>query len=417
MPAAASTRGSAVAGNSGADFAADPTPGLFLTLFRDSAMIWDRRAVQLPPGRTEMAFKPVPDKVDTRTATLVSLTAPDSISVRAQPSSDDASVKALTWAVTTKSASEHVLEAAYVTPMITWRAHYRLHLRSYGPDSASAPSRPRPAGRLSGYLEISNHSDMPLRDVHLRVTDSRRSAPADDEGKPNHTDEPRFLHVPEPVTLAPRATALVPFMSTDSELWAVAHGLLYDPVARHLRGRARQPKLRRDFGLRDEENPHPRTRAILELGASSARAADSATLKSLPAGLMTVVADTERGNPRVVGSGPAFAIRDGVKSTYVELGPNPEPGGVEVTRQQTDFFRDDRAERLVEEIRITLVNRDSVSRRVLVREHMYRGRNWSVGYNNGVGTPRKVGVQTIHFDVEVAPGDSQTIIYRVVYTW
>lgn len=403
-----------------------PAPGLILTLFRDSAMIWDRRTVELPVGDTEVVFEPALDNIDARSATLVSLTAPDSISVRANPPSQTAGTQPLRWTVTTKKAGAHLLEAAYVSTHVTWRARYRLHVRADQPtppdgDEAGAPESW--TGQLGGSLEITNHSKMPLKDALIRVTDTRRIEPRASESSGAEATggdiaEPRFIDVPQRVSLAARTTTLVPLLAADSEPWPLVRGLLFDPVKTDLRGRARKPKLRRDYGLRDEENPRLDVRTIVELqpdlatGASGARS--PAALATLPAGHMTVVADTERGSPRALGGGQAFERLTGAKSRHVEVGSLKS---VRVYRRQADFFLDEYAERLVEEIRITLENRDVRAHRVLVREHMYRGRNWSVGYHNGVGNPSKIGVQSVRFDVDLAPGETQMIVYRVVYTW
>ena len=402
------------------------TSGLVLTLFRDGATVWDRRRVKLPAGDTDVVFTPVPEGIDARSATLVSLSAPDSISVRAREiPAGSSEPRSLTWTVTARKAGEHLLEAAYVTTHITWRAHYRLHVR---PDASRPPTRDRAdealLGQLSGHLEISNHTTLSLKDALVRVADTRRVASdtgGAHRGKAGAGDaqEPQFQSLPRRISLDPRSTALVPLFDGETAPWPVAYGLLYDPVDSNLRGRSRKPKLRRDYGVRDEDNPRDVVRAIVELGARRPGATpgaetDLATLTALPEGQMTVVADSERGTPRIVGSGRAFERQGDAKSTHAEFGVSDS---VRVTRRQTDFFLDEYAERLIEEIRVSLENRDTRPHRVLVREHMYRGRNWSVGYHNGVGNPRKIGVQTVRFDVELPPGESQTIVYRVIYTW
>lgn len=422
----------------GADAVADgmdadpPEPGVIVTLFRDGAMIWNRRNVDLSAGLEVVEFAPVPANVDARSATLVSLTAPDSISVLAQepptpPPADRP--RSLSWTVTTDSTRTHLLEAAYVSPHITWRAHYRLHI-------APAPSGGREGsdaseswtGHLSGYLEISNHTSVTIKDAIIRVADTRRVADpgvdgvhdADADADESGDDAgPRFIRLPGRVTLAPRATVQVPLIPAHSEPWPLVHRLLYDPVIPELRGRIRRPDLRRDYGLRDEENPRLGVRTIIEFGDRPDTAPDSAPspldLALLPAGRMTVVADTDSGAPRAIGAGLAFERLSDAKSRHVELGTSK--AAVEIDRRQTDFFMDEYAERLVEEIRITFHNRDARAHRVFVREHMYRGHNWSVGYNNGVGQPRKLGVQTVRFDVDLAAGASETIMYRVIYSW
>ena len=86
-------------------------------------------------------------------------------------------------------------------------------------------------------------------------------------------------------------------------------------------------------------------------------------------------------------------------------------------RRQTDFSYSEVKKRLVEELRITIVNSNPAAARVLCREHLYRGLNWALAYHNDVGKLRKTAPQEIEFEVDVPAKAEIEIMYRVVYTW
>jgi hypothetical protein len=89
---------------------------------------------------------------------------------------------------------------------------------------------------------------------------------------------------------------------------------------------------------------------------------------------------------------------------------------VSATRKQTDFAIDADAKRLIEEITIELDNKGPTDAVVLVREHLYRGLNWSLAYYS-VPALEKEGPQQISMRV-TAPAKRKTkVSYRVVYTW
>ena len=73
-------------------------------------------------------------------------------------------------------------------------------------------------------------------------------------------------------------------------------------------------------------------------------------------------------------------------------------------------------ERLVEEFKLTFTNHGARPQRVVAREHMYRGKCWSLVYYS---TPdvAKEGEQRVSLRVVVPAHGEVAIVYRVSYKW
>jgi hypothetical protein len=90
--------------------------------------------------------------------------------------------------------------------------------------------------------------------------------------------------------------------------------------------------------------------------------------------------------------------------------------GVTATRERREFTVDEDARRLTEEFLITIDNKRTIAAEILVREHLYRGQNWTLAYHSAPGAT-KDGPQQISLRMSV-PAKSQTkLLYVVVYTW
>ena len=98
----------------------------------------------------------------------------------------------------------------------------------------------------------------------------------------------------------------------------------------------------------------------------------------------------------------------------ISVGRVPEVRG---RRRQSDFDYDPVAKRLVEEISVTLQNDGELPVRVTVREHLYRGQNWTLAYHSALSAAVKEGAQQFRLPVVVPPGGTERVVYRVVYTW
>ena len=65
---------------------------------------------------------------------------------------------------------------------------------------------------------------------------------------------------------------------------------------------------------------------------------------------------------------------------------------------------------------ITLDNEREAPASVLVREHLYRGQNWTLAYHSAAAAAKE-GAQQIALRAEVPAKSKLKILYVVVYTW
>jgi hypothetical protein len=90
--------------------------------------------------------------------------------------------------------------------------------------------------------------------------------------------------------------------------------------------------------------------------------------------------------------------------------------GVTGKRERRDFTIDDDNKRLVEEFVLTLTNTRAVPVEVVLREHLYRGQNWTLAYRS-VLEAQKEGAQQISMRTTVPAHGATKVLYVVVYTW
>ena len=77
---------------------------------------------------------------------------------------------------------------------------------------------------------------------------------------------------------------------------------------------------------------------------------------------------------------------------------------------------DDDDKRLVEEFVLTIKNTRKVPVDVVLREHLYRGQNWTLAYQTA-REPTKEGPQQISLRTTVPASGEGKVLYVVVYTW
>ncbi|MBL9015808.1 MAG: hypothetical protein JNL83_16605 [Myxococcales bacterium] len=90
--------------------------------------------------------------------------------------------------------------------------------------------------------------------------------------------------------------------------------------------------------------------------------------------------------------------------------------GVTGKRERRDFTIDDDGKRLVEEFVLTLTSTRAVPVEVVLREHLYRGQNWTLAYRSALDA-EKEGPQQISMRTTVPAHGETKVLYVVVYTW
>ncbi len=84
-------------------------------------------------------------------------------------------------------------------------------------------------------------------------------------------------------------------------------------------------------------------------------------------------------------------------------------------RTQRSCEGDDTGRSLTEEIEVRVDNRGKVAVDVVVREHLFRWRNWKLVAEDVKGVA--VGPQTREYRLRLPPGGSRTVSYTVEYAW
>ena len=84
-------------------------------------------------------------------------------------------------------------------------------------------------------------------------------------------------------------------------------------------------------------------------------------------------------------------------------------------RKVIDFKVDSNRRTMTETVEIEVRNQKKVVQNVVVREHLYRWRNWEIVERNEPF--EKVDSNTVEWNLRIAPEATGRIRYEVVYTW
>ena len=80
-----------------------------------------------------------------------------------------------------------------------------------------------------------------------------------------------------------------------------------------------------------------------------------------------------------------------------------------------DFSVDKKAKRMSETIEIEVRNQKKTIATVVVRENLYRWKNWKIAERN---LPfKKINSNTVEWELEIAPEATSRIRYKVDYSW
>jgi hypothetical protein len=280
-------------------------------------------------------------------------------------------------------AGRSVVKLGYATTALSWRARYTV-------------TRSGDTGAVRGELALRNRTRVALT-AHVRVIDdtlgARRSAtrdslrkalagasdlPARDLGRIATADGARGVLIAGPRRLRP---ALV--------LDAVGHALDHPGAAP-----ATEPAL----GART-------TRVAVTDCVEVAR---EPTDRGLPGGDVELI---ERG--QVIGRGRIYeAVGRLARGETIAVG---EARGLVGVRERRGWDLDDDRRRLSEEFLVTIESVRNADSEVLVREHLYRGENWTLAYQSAPAG--KEGAQQIGLRAVVPANGQAKVLYVVVYTW
>ena len=98
-----------------------------------------------------------------------------------------------------------------------------------------------------------------------------------------------------------------------------------------------------------------------------------------------------------------------------ELGAAGLPAGPLRVLERRGWAKDDDQQRFSEELLITIDNARPLPVDIVIREHLYRGQNWTLAYQSAPAI--KEGPQQISLRTTVPANGQSKVLYVVVYTW
>ena len=140
----------------------------------------------------------------------------------------------------------------------------------------------------------------------------------------------------------------------------------------------------------------------------------------LPAGTVRLLERTASGELSPLGEARIFD-RAGTGDDQDTIAPTTSvavgrAADIEGRRRRRELTIDLDAKRLIEEFEIELISKADHPLEVIVREHLYRGQNWTLAYASDPGVAKE-GPQKIAMKARVPAKGKARVVYRVVYWW
>ncbi|HEY5944305.1 MAG TPA: hypothetical protein VIV40_02390 [Kofleriaceae bacterium] len=297
-------------------------------------------------------------------------------------------------------AGKYAIVIGYITNRLHWDVAYTM---------TANPRRDR--GELRGALAIRNTTGIALHAANARLVDAElgawRGKTAEQlatslVGGTQASTAPATPRDLGPIDIGGGETR-VDLMPTSTR--TMRSVLVYDPIGSKLDNPGAAPLRDPRLGL----EPPPSTRVT----ESFEVARDEATSTGLPAGPVRLLERRSDGSLVVLGESRLFEATSRVaKVDTIAVGTADSVTG---TRERRELTIDDENRRIVEEFVITLDNQREAAASVLVREHLYRGQNWTLAYNSATAAAKE-GAQQIALRAEVPAKSKLKILYVVVYT-
>jgi hypothetical protein len=307
----------------------------------------------------------------------------------------------LELAVGNARPGRHAIHLGYLTDRITWEAAYTM---------TTTVARDRAV--VQGALAIRNATGISLPSSMVRVVDAelatsiRRAAEllansyVGSEPTTTPIAVPRDLGRIDVVDGETRVELLA--SAKPREMRSV---LVYDPIGTELDRASASPVRDMNLGV----SPAPSTRVTESFEVSR----DVDATRGLPGGPVRLLERKLDGSMAVLGEARLFEASTRVADTdTIAIGT---ADGVTGRRERREYTYDEHKQRLAEDFVITIDNKRPAPVEVVVREHLYRGQNWTLAYRS---TPHasKEGPQQISMRMIVAPKAQGKLLYVVVYT-
>ncbi len=390
-----------------------PAPvGDDITLFRDAAVIRQHVVIRVPAAPTTVTVKTASgvtaDEVivlDRGGLTIAALHG--AADPAAGTTTEDAPARAperpaeLRLDVQAAHAGQYAIVIGYITDRLPWDVAYTL---------TATPKRDR--GVLRGALSIRNNTGITLRAANARLIDAElgawraRTAEQLARALAGGTPPPAVPTTARELGSLTLGSGETRVELVPASLRSMSSVLVYDPIGPKLDNPGAAPL--RDARLGTDEPASTRVRESFEV------ARDTAASVGLPAGPVRLLERRADGSLVVLGESRLFeATARDAKLDTIAVGT---ADGVTGTRERRELTVDDENRRIVEEFVITLDNKRAHPASVLVREHLYRGQNWTLAYHSATAAAKE-GAQQIALRAEVPARSQLKILYVVVYTW
>ena len=378
-----------------------------LVLYRDRALVRQRVEFEVPPAGYATVRARIAAGVEAEDIYVVER---DRFTIREirvpgdpQPKEEaPAMPRDIELVIGAPRAGRFAVHLGYLTERIHWEAAYTM---------TTTAARDRAVVR--GALAIRNATGITLQSMDVRVVDAelgpsiQRAAEIQSHSyvgaEPTTTPSaiPRDIGRVDVVDGETRVELLA--NSKPREMRSV---LVYDPVGTDLDRTSAAPV--RDIAL-GADITSTRVTESFEV------ARDVVATRGLPAGPVRLLERRGDGTLVVLAEARLFDVATRVAQVdTIAVGTANDVTG---RRERREYTFDEFRKRLVEEFVITIDNKRPRPVEVVVREHLYRGQNWSIADPIQSQRPVKEGPQQFSMRTTVRPQSQAKLFYAVVYTW
>ncbi|HSR98409.1 MAG TPA: hypothetical protein VLM79_15230, partial [Kofleriaceae bacterium] len=291
------------------------------------------------------------------------------------------------------------LSLAYATDRLVWDAAYTM---------TTTAARDRAV--LRGAVAVRNTTGIALR-ARTFLVDAELGGGRDRAAE--HLAATLIGRAPSTPPALPRDLGVVALGDGETRIELLAGDpprrmrsvLVYDPIGTRLDHPGASPISDPALGV---DTPAPsRVTESFEIDR------DGRTTAGLPAGPVRLLERRPDGSLAMLGESHLFDPATRVADVdTVAIGT---ADGVVGHRERRDWFKDTDQRRFSEEFLLTIDNARPRPIDVVIREHLYRGQNWTLAYQSAVAA--KEGPQQISLRTRVPANGRAKVLYVVVYTW
>jgi hypothetical protein len=306
----------------------------------------------------------------------------------------------LTFDVSAPRPGHYTIVVSYLTDRLDWDVAYTMKAN---------PARDR--ARVRGALAIYNRSGISLRAASARLIDaelgawrgktSEQLATTLIGGTPSSTPPvtPRELG---PLVLGSGQTRVELLGEVTRAMNSV---LVYDPIGTRLDHTGSAPLVDDSLGVVEKASTRVSENFEVER--------DKTASAGLPAGPVRLLEAKPDGSLSVLGEARLFDAATRVAAVDTIAVGMAE--GVTGKRERRELTVSDDGARITEEFVLTIDNARAYPASVLLREHLYRGQNWTLAFHS-VADAVKEGPQQIAMRTRVPAKSQLKVMYVVVYT-